>query len=80
MTYTVRELRAEGKSTDLGLRMREWRRSHPGPRGRWMRIEELAAMLGLNKHTVQRIEIGRTRPKPATIERIESFLRRWEGH
>lgn len=84
MTFTVRELRAQGVS-ERGLRLRQYRTVHgterPGrtprsaPRVKRMTLARVAELIGVHVSTVARLELG-DRVSTRSAELIDAFLAR----
>jgi transcriptional regulator with XRE-family HTH domain len=80
MTYSSKELRAQGVHEER-IALRRFRRTHRDHRGKPLDLGEAAAMIGINRTTLARYELGETaQPRAATMACIRAFLARWKGH
>ncbi len=71
MTYSTSELREKGIAETI-LEWRRWRREM------CLTQAEAAAMLGLGPNTVRDLELGRHRPRRATLNRLRALMDRWD--
>lgn len=79
MTFSTKELAEQGVP-EYAIEIRRWRRAHLNHRGKPIRQYELARMVGIDPATLASIELGRASPTKRTLDKIESFIKRWKDH